>query len=53
MHHNIRLASYTPKGKETLTMKQQKAVLIASRHSRYITMEIHKLLGSKPALPNN
>ncbi len=29
MLHNIRLASYTPKGKETLTMKQQKAVLIA------------------------
>ncbi|NHB90552.1 hypothetical protein C5471_23960 [Photorhabdus tasmaniensis] len=29
MRSNIRLASYTPKGKETLTMKQQKAVLIA------------------------
>ncbi|TDB63111.1 hypothetical protein C5467_00795 [Photorhabdus khanii subsp. guanajuatensis] len=29
MLRNIRLASYTPKGKETLTMKQQKAVLIA------------------------
>ncbi|NHB90257.1 hypothetical protein C5471_22190 [Photorhabdus tasmaniensis] len=29
MLSNIRLASYTPKGKETLTMKQQKAVLIA------------------------
>ncbi|TDB63112.1 hypothetical protein C5467_00800 [Photorhabdus khanii subsp. guanajuatensis] len=29
MPDNIRLASYTPKGKETLTMKQQKAVLIA------------------------
>ncbi len=29
MLNNIRLASYTPKGKETLTMKQQKAVLIA------------------------
>ncbi|MQL46971.1 Hok/Gef family protein [Photorhabdus khanii] len=29
MHRNIRLASYPPKGKETLTMKQQKAVLIA------------------------
>ncbi|ETS30493.1 Hok/gef family [Photorhabdus khanii NC19] len=29
MLDNIRLASYTPKGKETLTMKQQKAVLIA------------------------
>ncbi|NHB90127.1 hypothetical protein C5471_21450 [Photorhabdus tasmaniensis] len=28
MLYNIRLASYTPKGKETLTMKQQKAVLI-------------------------
>ncbi|AKH65013.1 regulatory protein [Photorhabdus thracensis] len=29
MLHNIRLASYTPKGKETLTMKQQKAIFIA------------------------
>ncbi len=29
MLDNIRLASYPPKGKETLTMKQQKAVLIA------------------------
>ncbi|OHV49839.1 hypothetical protein BB987_19170 [Photorhabdus temperata] len=29
MLSNIRLASYPPKGKETLTMKQQKAVLIA------------------------
>ncbi len=29
MLNNIRLASYTPKGKEMLTMKQQKAVLIA------------------------
>ncbi|NHB98665.1 hypothetical protein C5470_20965 [Photorhabdus stackebrandtii] len=29
MLDNIRLASYTPKGKETLTMKQQKAIFIA------------------------
>ncbi|AXG42258.1 hypothetical protein CKY12_07635 [Photorhabdus sp. S12-55] len=29
MLSNIRLASYTPKGKETLTMKQQKAIFIA------------------------
>ncbi|NHB94692.1 hypothetical protein C5469_22245 [Photorhabdus cinerea] len=29
MRSNIRLASYTPKGKETLTMKQQKAIFIA------------------------
>ncbi|NHB90503.1 hypothetical protein C5471_23675 [Photorhabdus tasmaniensis] len=29
MLHNIRLASYTPKGKETLIMKQQKAIFIA------------------------
>ncbi|NHB90567.1 hypothetical protein C5471_24035, partial [Photorhabdus tasmaniensis] len=29
MLDNIRLASYTPEGKETLTMQQQKAVLIA------------------------
>lgn len=30
MLSNIRLASYTPKGKETLTMKQQKAIIIAT-----------------------
>ncbi len=29
MLSNIRLASYAPKGKETLTMKQQKAIFIA------------------------